>query len=53
MSRPLTHPERKALDRKFPRTDAREVIGNAMLVGTVVMAAIGLACLLIFGGPAR
>lgn len=53
--RPLTNREREALDRllatKFPRADYREIVGNAMLAGVAIVVAIGLACLLVFGGP--
>lgn len=53
--RALTIRQREALDRllatKFPRQDCREVTGNAMLVGVVVLVFAIAAGVLIFGGP--
>lgn len=55
--RPLTISQREALDRalakRYPRSDSREVVGNAMLISVVVLAFAIAAGVVIFGGPVR
>lgn len=55
--RPLTAPQREALDRmlarQFPRQDSREVVGNLMLVGLCLMVAALIVGVLMWAGPQR
>jgi len=57
MTRPLSVPQRRALDRllarRFPATDHREVVGNTMLVGLVILVAVLIVGVVTCGGPNR
>lgn len=49
--RPLTIPERRAIDRRYPRIDYRASGFNKMVVALCIMVAAGGFALLRCGGP--